>query len=136
MSCASLRCAECGAPAYKTAHQRLRQILGVLLLFVQIFCARSMLRIRPACGGYFIRRRALYDAFDDLDAEPPCAYIVQEYIRGETLASLMKAGHRFSIDRVYDIVIQLLKIIQQLHSHTPPIIHRDIKPSNILLQPS
>ena len=76
-----------------------------------------------------------YDAFDDLEADSPCAYIVQEYIRGETLASLIKAGHRFSIDRVYDIIIQLLDILKQLHKHTPPIVHRDIKPSNIILHP-
>ena len=76
-----------------------------------------------------------YDAFDNLNANPPCAYIVQEYIHGETLASLLKAGHRFAIDRVYDIIIQLLMILQQLHGHTPPVIHRDIKPSNIMLQP-
>ena len=75
------------------------------------------------------------DAFDRLDDDPPCAYIIQEYIPGENLASLIKAGHRFSIDRVYDIMIQMLKIIKKLHEHTPPIIHRDIKPSNIILQP-
>ncbi len=75
------------------------------------------------------------DAFDDLEADSPCAYIVQEYIRGETLESLIKAGHRFSIDRVYDIIIQLLRILQNLHSRTPPVVHRDIKPSYIQLQP-
>ncbi|MBO4350708.1 MAG: protein kinase [Proteobacteria bacterium] len=76
-----------------------------------------------------------YDAFDRLDDDPPCAYILQEYIPGDTLASLIKAGHRLSIDRVYDIIIQMLKILKQLHEHTPPIIHRDIKPSNIILKP-
>ena len=77
-----------------------------------------------------------YEAIECLDDDPPCSYIVQEYIAGTSLARLMQSGHRFSIDRVYSIIIQLLKILQQLHTHTPPVIHRDIKPSNILLKPN
>ena len=76
-----------------------------------------------------------YEAIERLDEDPPCSYIVQEYIEGHSLAQMLKAGHRFSLIRVYDIIIQLLKILRQLHAHNPPVIHRDIKPSNILLKP-
>ncbi len=76
-----------------------------------------------------------YEAFECLDDKPPCAYIVQEYIPGYTLAEKLKAGHRFTLDRIYDLILQLTEILQALHSHNPPVIHRDIKPSNILLKP-
>ncbi len=76
-----------------------------------------------------------YEAIERLDDDPPCSYIVQEYIEGHSLAQMLKAGHRFSLIRVYDIIIQLLQILRQLHAHNPPVIHRDIKPSNILLKP-
>ena len=49
---------------------------------------------------------------------------------------MQKKGHRFTIDRIYDIILQLIDILEKLHSHVPPIIHRDIKPSNILLKPT
>ncbi len=77
-----------------------------------------------------------YDAVDCLDQDPPCSYIVQEYIPGKSLLDLFLVGHRLSIDVVYDIILQLLHILKQLHEHHPPVIHRDIKPSNILLVPT
>lgn len=75
-----------------------------------------------------------YEACDCLDANPPCSYIVQEYIEGMPLKKMLKGGCRFSLNRVYDIVLQLLDILKKLHTHEPPIIHRDIKPSNIILK--
>ncbi len=76
-----------------------------------------------------------WDAIECLDADPPCSYLVQEYIPGRSLNEMLKAGHHFSLDRVYAIVIQLLEILRQLQSYNPPVIHRDIKPSNIMLKP-
>ncbi len=76
-----------------------------------------------------------YEAIERLEDEPPCSYIVQEYIEGSTLAAMLKSSYRFSLDRVYDIILQLLAILKKLHNHKPPIIHRDIKPSNIILKP-
>ena len=77
-----------------------------------------------------------YEAIECLEDDPPCSYIVQEYINGSSIARLMQTGHRFSIDQVYSILIQLLQILQELHAHVPPVIHRDIKPSNILVKPN
>ena len=76
-----------------------------------------------------------YDAIECLEDKPPCSYIVQEYIPGQSLSDMLKAGHRFSLDRVYDIILQLLGIVGKLWLHNPPVIHRDIKPSNIILKP-
>ena len=76
-----------------------------------------------------------YEAVECLDDSPPRSYLVQEYIAGESLGAMLKAGHRFSTDEVYDILIQLLTILYQLQNRPNPIIHRDIKPSNIMLSP-
>ena len=76
-----------------------------------------------------------YEAIECLNDNPPCSYIVQEYLSGRSMAELIKSGHRFSLDCVFDIILQLIDILCELHSHQPPVIHRDIKPSNILLQP-
>ena len=76
---------------------------------------------------------AFYDAIDCLDDEPPCSYIVQEYIPGVSLRRMIQDGHRFKVVEVYDILIQTLSILDRLHHHDPPIIHRDIKPSNLMI---
>ena len=76
-----------------------------------------------------------YESIECLDDTPPCSYIVQEYIEGETIAEILKNGMRFTTDEVYDILIQLLNILYQLQNRPNPVIHRDIKPSNIMLTP-
>ncbi len=76
-----------------------------------------------------------YEYRECLEDMPPCAYIVQEYIQGETIQTMLNRSQRFEIHEVYDIVLQILNILELLQSHDPPIIHRDIKPSNIILSP-
>ncbi|MBR4985828.1 MAG: serine/threonine protein kinase, partial [Proteobacteria bacterium] len=76
----------------------------------------------------------LYEACDYLDATPPCSYIVQEYIEGVTLKQALASGYRFSLDRAYALLLQLIDILEKLHTHEPPVIHRDIKPSNLILK--
>ena len=75
-----------------------------------------------------------YEACDCLDATPPCSYIVQEYIDGMSLKQALASGYRFSLNRAYDLMLQLIDILEKLHTHEPPVIHRDIKPSNLILQ--
>ena len=60
-------------------------------------------------------------------------YIVQEFIRGETLFSLMKKK-RFIKDEIWELAEQILNILVYLQDLSPPIIHRDIKPSNVMFQ--
>ena len=56
-------------------------------------------------------------------------YLVQEYIKGETLARELQRG-RFSEDKVWQILTDLLPVLQFIHQKN--IIHRDIKPDNII----
>ncbi|MGI5829234.1 MAG: serine/threonine protein kinase [Bradymonadia bacterium] len=76
-----------------------------------------------------------YEAIEDLNVKTPSCYIVQEYIEAASLQDYIDAGKRFSTREILNIGLELLRILQTLHSHLPPIVHRDIKPSNILLRP-
>ena len=75
-----------------------------------------------------------HEALEVLDTDHPAAFIVQEYVDGHSLAELIAAGRRFPVNRIYDLIIQCLRILENLHHHEPPVIHRDIKPSNIMLR--
>ena len=76
-----------------------------------------------------------YDAIENLEQPAPHAYLIQQCIRGRSIAEMIADGLRFSVQDVFRIGVQLIDIIDKLHHHNPPIIHRDIKPSNILLEP-
>ncbi len=76
------------------------------------------------------------EAIDCMEENPPCSFIVQQYIHGSSIADMFKSGRHLSLNQTYNILLQLVDILEALHSHVPPIIHRDIKPSNILLQPT
>jgi serine/threonine protein kinase len=60
-------------------------------------------------------------------------FLVQEFIDGQNLRDLVQNGKHFSQREVIEIALQISRILEYLHSLSPPIIHRDIKPSNILI---
>jgi len=64
-------------------------------------------------------------------------YIVQDYLSGFPLSTLLCRGWVFTEGEVKNLLRQLLSIIIYLHDSTPKkrsIIHRDLRLSNLLLQ--
>ncbi|MBW4645529.1 MAG: serine/threonine protein kinase [Goleter apudmare HA4340-LM2] len=57
-------------------------------------------------------------------------YLVQEYIRGSTLAREVRRSGRKSEAAVKQFLQELLPVLKYLHKHH--VIHRDIKPQNLL----
>jgi len=71
---------------------------------------------------------SLYDA----GVEGDLSYLVMEYIDGETLAPMCRAGgQRQPLDQVIDIIFKCAKALD--YAHGKGVLHRDIKPSNIML---
>jgi serine/threonine-protein kinase len=65
------------------------------------------------------------------------AYLVMEYVPGETLLSfLMREGLPQHQARVFEWARQLCDALDYLHTQSPPIIFRDLKPGNIMLTPN
>jgi serine/threonine protein kinase len=60
-------------------------------------------------------------------------FVIEEYISGTDLASLIKENGYLSEKDSVKYAAMLCDILIRLHSMEPPIIHRDIKPSNIML---
>lgn len=58
-------------------------------------------------------------------------YMVQEYIKGEPLSSLLLRGYVFSEREIIRLLTQLLEILCFLHNQR--IVHRDLRLGNLLL---
>lgn len=68
----------------------------------------------------------VYDVFD----ENGTAYIVMEYLSGETVAQMME-GHKFlGFGKTMNIIVSVLKSLKNVHNEG--VIHRDISPKNII----
>ena len=62
-------------------------------------------------------------------------FIVEDYIEGETLSSILEKHGAQSQERVIDWAVQLCEALEYLHTRTPPVIYRDMKPANVMLKP-
>jgi serine/threonine protein kinase len=58
--------------------------------------------------------------------------MVQTYIPGIALKDWLTQSKRLTEDQVKAIALDLLAILQYLHTLNPPVLHRDIKPSNLI----
>jgi eukaryotic-like serine/threonine-protein kinase len=59
------------------------------------------------------------------------AYIAMEYLEGQSLREILKAGTSMSYDRISEIVTQIAEGLAYAQQHG--IVHRDIKPANIMI---
>jgi serine/threonine protein kinase len=76
----------------------------------------------PKCRDYFsIDDRTLWFG------------LVQQYIPGISLKQRLNQGQNFTEVEIYEIITQILDILEFLHQFNPPILHRDLKPSNLIL---
>lgn len=60
------------------------------------------------------------------------AYLVMEYIQGQSLEQIRKKGP-CARQQVIRWGIRLCQVLEYLHTRYPPVVHLDVKPSNILL---
>lgn len=77
---------------------------------------------------------AYIDSFHEGEDEATCYYLVQSYVRGETLRKSIAAQKRFDEEELVTFAKQLLEPISYMHNQDPKVIHRDIKPENILIR--
>lgn len=70
----------------------------------------------------------------DFFLENGTAYIVMEFVEGETLKQrLARVGGKMEASEVFDLVRPLLRSLAEMHA--TGLIHRDISPDNIMITP-
>lgn len=86
--------------------------------------ARKMVRVNSIPQVVHIR-----DLFEDNNT----AYIVMEYIPGETLAKRIRRTGPMSWESVRDLLLPVADVMQQVHD--AGLIHRDLSPDNLMILP-
>lgn len=69
----------------------------------------------------------VYDSFEANNT----AYIIMEYLDGETLTALLEREKRLPVDRAVGMLTPVIQSLQTVHQEG--IIHRDIAPDNIMI---
>ncbi|MEZ5332053.1 MAG: serine/threonine-protein kinase [Thermoanaerobaculia bacterium] len=67
----------------------------------------------------------------DVGQEGSDSFIAMEYVRGESLETVLKSGRLLTFKEIADIALQTASALDYAHERS--IIHRDIKPGNILM---
>ena len=81
-----------------------------------------------------LKHKSLPGVIDHFVLENRC-YLIMDYVDGENLLTILKRSGSpgLSEEKVIEWAIQILKVLEYLHSQDLPIIYRDLKPSNIML---
>ncbi|MBC7882927.1 MAG: serine/threonine protein kinase [Anaerolineae bacterium] len=74
------------------------------------------------------------EQFDLTESEGTYTCLILEYIPGESLTQVVRRDCALSIEQVKQLAIEVLAVLETLHSFVPPVIHRDIKPDNLILR--
>jgi serine/threonine protein kinase len=83
----------------------------------------------PGIPGVVASFRATHDG-----VETSC--LAMEYVEGTSLATVIADRRRMSDADAVTVLVDLLGILDYLHTRVPPVVHRDIKPANIILRPN
>ncbi len=62
-------------------------------------------------------------------------YIIEDYIEGETLSTILENNGAQPQELVVEWAMQICEALEYLHTRKPPIIYRDMKPANVMLKP-
>ena len=84
---------------------------------------------REIAIGELLNHPDLPRALTYSEGNPP--FLVLNYVEGESIASVMNNGRKFTVEEVIELSSNLLDVLQ--YCHEKGICHRDIKPENLLL---
>ena len=88
--------------------------------------------LREARSAARLRHPGIVTVHETGQAADGTPYLVEEFVRGTTLAAHVKAGP-MDPRRAADIAAQVADALA--YAHAQGVVHRDVKPSNIMLDP-
>ena len=113
--------------ALKVLHPRSAADLKAYELFEREAAVLRELR-HPGVPAVHAAFRALWNGAD-------AAFLVMEYVEGTAIADLIEQRRHLEVDAILHLFIELLGVLDYLHTRVPPVLHRDIKPANLIVRP-
>ena len=120
------------ATVYRARHKLVDRPCAVKILAPH-YAADAVVRERfrrEAKSAQKLSHPNIIEIFDQGEADEQTAYMVMEYLRGQSLADLIAKGP-IPIPRALSLMIQIARGIAR--AHDLDVIHRDLKPENIFL---
>lgn len=77
---------------------------------------------------------AVHEAFRAPWDGSEAAFLVMEYVEGVSLAEIIGERRHLDANDVLHLFLELLGVLDYLHTRVPPILHRDIKPANLIVR--
>jgi serine/threonine protein kinase len=118
---------------YKGVHTALKKTFAIKVLNEYYGKRKGAYQemLREAQAASRIRHEHIVDVSDFGTTEDGAAYLVMEYLRGESLAETMAKHGRVSIPWAVEVVRQVASALHAAHGKS--IVHRDLKPENVFL---
>ncbi|RME85489.1 MAG: hypothetical protein D6785_04355, partial [Planctomycetota bacterium] len=117
---------------YRAFHQKRQQKFAIKIIHPQVASY-------PTFRSRFLREMEILTKLDHPNIvrsyyyglEKDFAYIIMEFVEGESVESRLEKIHVFPIREALHIVLEVAKALQ--YGYSKGLVHRDIKPANILL---
>ncbi len=78
---------------------------------------------------------AIHSAFRAQWNGAEAAFLVMEYVEGSSIAELIAQHRHLEVEAVHHLFLEMLGVLDYLHTRVPPVLHRDIKPANVIVRP-
>src|SRR5262249_16579242 len=116
---------------YRARDTRLNRIVAVKVLAPQPLAhPTALIRFEREARAVASLSHPHICALYDIGYEGPIAYLVLEYLDGETLATRLARG-RLDLHQALEYAVQIAEALDA--AHRQGVIHRDLKPGNIML---
>ena len=118
---------------YKGLHTSLRKTVALKILNETYGRRKNAHKemLREAQAASRIRNPHIVDVTDFGTTDEGAAYLVMEYLEGESLSALLMRDVRIAVPRAVIIIRQVAGALDA--AHQAGIIHRDLKPENVFL---
>ena len=122
---------------YRAVHANTGQYVAVKVLRLEsdwpasVVAARIARFEREAALCAALRHPNIVRLLDRGHTSTETYYAIFELVLGETLRALLNREHRVSVERVADLMSQVLDALAT--AHAAGVVHRDLKPSNLMV---
>ncbi|MCG8418817.1 MAG: protein kinase [Proteobacteria bacterium] len=114
----------------KIGAQAAVKVLQPSLLGNQVMIDRFLTEARTTAA---VKHPGIIDIFEFGELGNDGAYMIMEYLHGETMHRRMRRERRLPLDQALNMIRQIASALSA--AHQAGIIHRDLKPDNIFLVP-